>query len=100
MITVFSEPQRWLTVSQLPLCIGGVLDRSNFRGHNSLSIGDSSVEELFEPSIMIKPKQTCRLHRYTMQDALYCLTEMRPSVHIAFIGDSRVRQQFLSYMKV
>ena len=60
-----------LTDSELPLCVDGIMNGGNYH--------------------------QCRLHHYNMKDVIYCLTNNR---HIAFIGDSRIRQQFLSFIKV
>ena len=60
-----------LTHSELELCVDGIMNELNY--HH------------------------CRLHHYNMEDVIYCLTNNR---HIAFIGDSRIRQQFLNFVKV
>ena len=53
---------------------------------------------------MIKPRdeKNCRLNWYTIKDAVNCLTESKTAkkLHFAFIGDSRIRQQFLNFLKV
>ena len=53
---------------------------------------------------MIRPsdEEYCRLNWYTIKDAVNCLTANRKGkrLHFAFIGDSRIRQQFLDFLKV
>lgn len=75
----------------IPLCLNGMLNREN------QFVVPANV---IDTSMMILPKEPCFLHDYTVDDVLYCLTDHKPSMHIAFMGDSRIRQQFLSFLKV
>ena len=80
--------------SKVPFCVEGILDRRNFRV-------DLNKARLFPSLMMIKPREPCRLHTYTMKDVLYCFSADRNgNISIAFVGDSRMRHQFLSFMKV
>ena len=80
----------------LPLCLDGVLDRSQF-------IDTSTSAELLSDNkfvIRSKRKHQCRLHWYTVKDAVNCFTNKGKRLHFAFIGDSRIRQQCLNFLKV
>ena len=82
--------------SVLPLCVNGLLDRRTFI--------DASSSENKLVKLMIRPRNEkhCRLNWYTIKDAVNCLTEIKTAkkLHFAFIGDSRIRQQFLNFLKV
>jgi hypothetical protein len=42
----------------------------------------------------------CHLHTYRTQDVVQCFDADGARLHVAFIGDSRTRQQFFSLLKV
>ena len=46
----------------------------------------------------------CRLHAYQLDDVVECFNVMghyiQHPLHLAFVGDSRTRQQFISFLKV
>ncbi len=57
---------------------------------------------------MMRPKKRCLLHQYNRQDVTRCLDSSLISLPLeddrklsfAFIGDSRIRHQFYSFMEV
>ena len=48
----------------------------------------------------------CRLHHYKWKDAVTCVDQLsnrrrhRQPVHIAFVGESTVREQYYSFLRV
>jgi hypothetical protein len=45
----------------------------------------------------------CQLHHFTARDVVSCLEYLHDGgswLHFAFIGDSRIRQQFFNFIKV
>ena len=85
-----------------PLCIDGILQRERRPpGVNSppvlLTDGD-------DPN---QVNRDCRLHHYTQVDVTACIDELsyrrakhKEPVHIAFIGESIIRHQFMSFLRV
>ena len=71
-----------------------VLER-NQEQHDSNFIGDFNNWN----------NKKCALRHFTSRDVVSCLDNLhadssRPWIHIAFIGDSRIRQQFHNLLKV
>ncbi|XP_051033133.1 N-acetylneuraminate 9-O-acetyltransferase isoform X2 [Phodopus roborovskii] len=64
-----------------------------YRGNDSceylLSSGRFLGEKVWQP-------HSCMMHKYKMSEAKNCLVDK----HIAFIGDSRIRQLFYSFVKI
>lgn len=78
-----------------PLCIEGLLDRGSFH-----------YDPLNDHWMSARPKEPCRLHRYSMRNVLTCLESVRPSrtnssrpLRFIFAGDSRIRQQFYNFLR-
>jgi hypothetical protein len=46
----------------------------------------------------------CRFRKYFTEDVVYCLNQMnsfsKKRLHFVFVGDSRIRQQFYSFLEV
>jgi hypothetical protein len=98
---------------ELPLCTGNLLDK---REHRYAKEANGS----YDSSRMISKLGSCQLIRYTFEQAVGCFDEFhernflaqnlsnnlnlinRPhkTLHLAFIGDSRMRQQFFNFLKV
>lgn len=98
-----------------PLCSGNLLDN---REHHFAKQADGSYDT---NSRMISKLGSCRLTRYTFKQVVGCIDALyerhysaarnssniqnlfkRPqkNLHFAFIGDSRIRQQFFNFIKV
>ncbi len=85
----------------LPLCLNGILNKNEF---------DYSPDTNFRRDhwTMVRPKRRCLLHQYNRQDVARCLDspfislplEDDRKLSFAFIGDSRIRHQFYSFMEV
>ena len=64
-----------------------------YRGNDSceylLSSGRFLGEKVWQP-------HSCMMHKYKISEAKTCLVDK----HIAFIGDSRIRQLFYSFVKI
>jgi hypothetical protein len=99
---------------ELPLCTGNLLDK---REHHYAKEANGS----YDNSRMISKLGSCQLIRYTFEQVVGCFDALyerhylfaenfsnnvtlinRPNrtLHFAFIGDSRMRQQFLNFLKV
>ncbi|KAM6201123.1 N-acetylneuraminate (7)9-O-acetyltransferase [Rhynchocyon petersi] len=75
------------------LLAAGHLASRRYRGHDSceylLSSGRFLGERVWQP-------HSCMMHKYKISEAKSCLIDK----HIAFIGDSRIRQLFYSFVKI
>jgi len=90
-----------------PLCSGNLLDN---REHHFAEGADGS----YDNSRMISKLGSCQPTRYAFEQVVGCLDSLyerrylaqnlieRPqkNLHFAFIGDSRIRQQFFNFLKV
>lgn len=81
------------------LCTEGILDRRSFNYHRQSAAGYWGMDP--------KKNHSCRAHRYTRPDAIQCLDEISSDpergkrvITFAFVGDSRIRQQFYYFVKV
>lgn len=99
--------------NEAPLCTGNLLDQ---REHHYAKKADGS----YDNSRLKTKTGSCHLTRYTQAEAVGCLDALydhltenspikpylnllsnsRKRVHIAFVGDSRIRQQFHNFLKV
>ncbi len=102
-----------LSGEEPPLCTGNLLDK---REHHYAKEADGS----YENSRLISKSGSCRLIRYTFDQVVSCFDALyerhyyarkfsnnlisinRPqeNLHFVFIGDSRIRQQFINFLKV
>lgn len=84
--------------SIMPLCTEGILDKRSF---NYGRLGFWAMV----------PKDRCLLHLYTRSETFRCLDDIFPDltngsirqgkrIHLAFVGDSRIRQIFFYLQKV
>lgn len=91
-------------ILSLPLCLKGLLDKNEFDfNHQGIKFGvDGWI-------MMMRPKKACRLHQYQQNDIALCLNSslislpsepFRNKLSFAFVGDSRIRHQFYSFLKV
>ncbi|XP_007937994.1 N-acetylneuraminate 9-O-acetyltransferase [Orycteropus afer afer] len=75
------------------LLVAGHLASRRYRGNDSceylLSSGRFLGEKVWQP-------HSCMMHKYKISEAKSCLIDK----HIAFIGDSRIRQLFYSFVKI
>nr|XP_051708942.1 N-acetylneuraminate 9-O-acetyltransferase isoform X1 [Oryctolagus cuniculus] len=75
------------------LLAAGHLASRRYRGNDSceylLSSGRFLGEKVWQP-------HSCMMHKYKISEAKNCLVDK----HIAFIGDSRIRQLFYSFVKI
>jgi hypothetical protein len=99
---------------EFPLCSGNLLDN---REHHYAKEADGS----YDNSRMISKLGSCQLTRYTFEQVVTCFNalcerhhlswnnssnnlnvvdRLHKNLHFAFIGDSRMRQQFLNFLKV
>jgi hypothetical protein len=90
-----------------PMCTNGILDGIQY-----------SSEQTHRGFLSVRQRQSCRLHHYKLEDTVSCLDGLsasknddnsslalvkngrRNKFHIAFVGDSRVRILYLSFIKV
>ncbi|KAI9559232.1 hypothetical protein GHT06_016021 [Daphnia sinensis] len=83
----------------LPVCKGNLLDQRKYHykeeGHGS-----------FDSSQLISTNGPCRLLTYTVERAVTCFDAIRKNrsekqlLHLVFIGDSRIRQQFFNFLRL
>jgi hypothetical protein len=99
---------------ELPLCTGNLLDK---REHRYAKEADGS----YDNSRLISKSGSCRLMRYTFDQVVDCFDALyerhysarkfpnnlisidrrtQENLHFVFIGDSRIRQQFINFLKV
>lgn len=83
------------------MCIKGILS-----GH-SRSLVDRKPNQLLLMNGPDDPYQRhydCRLHHYKWKDAVKCVDQLshrrRQPVHIAFVGESTIREQYYSFLRV
>jgi hypothetical protein len=89
-----------------PQCSGNLLDRREH--HYAREAGGS-----YDNSRMISKLGSCQLLHYTFEKVVGCLDTLyelhysarhssssKKKLHFAFIGDSRIRQQFFNFLKV
>ena len=89
-------------LAKKPLCIDGILQRERRPpGVNSPPVLLTDGED---PN---QVNRDCRLHHYTQVDVTACIDELsyrrakhKEPVHIAFLGESVIRPQFLSFLRV
>ncbi|EFX78295.1 hypothetical protein DAPPUDRAFT_320629 [Daphnia pulex] len=98
--------------NEAPLCTGNLLDK---RQHHYAKKADGS----YDNSRLVTKTGSCHLMRYTQAEAVGCFDELydhlltekslnkpnlnlisRKRLHIAFVGDSRIRQQFYNFLKL
>lgn len=96
--------------TSLPLCMGGILDKRSFNYHRTDGYWAMTPKE-------DSNHRRCKLHRYNKNDVTNCIdalssrsTENRSGVssngnrpepiHLAFVGDSRIRQHFYDFIEV
>lgn len=90
-----------------PMCTEGILDGIQY-----------SSEQTDRGFLSVRQRQSCRLYHYKLEDTVSCLDRLsasknddnsslalvknrrRNKFHIAFVGDSRVRILYLSFIKV
>jgi hypothetical protein len=90
-----------------PMCTEGILDGIQYNS-----------EQTNRGFLSVRQRQSCRLHHYKLEDTVSCLDRLstsknddnsslalvknrrRNKFHIAFVGDSRVRILYLSFIKV
>jgi hypothetical protein len=99
---------------ELPLCTGNLLDK---REHRYAKEADGS----YDNSRLVSKSGSCRLIRYTFDQVVSCFDALyerhysarrfphnlisidrrtQENLHFVFIGDSRIRQQFINFLKV
>jgi hypothetical protein len=100
---------------EFPHCSGNLLDN---RVHHYAKEADGS----YDNSRMISKLGSCQLTRYTFERVVACfnvlcerhnlarnnyslnnlnvVNRLHKNLHFAFIGDSRMRQQFINFLKV
>ncbi|XP_054582158.1 N-acetylneuraminate 9-O-acetyltransferase isoform X4 [Eptesicus fuscus] len=82
-----------LALAAVLLLAGCHLASRRYRGNDSceylLSSGRFLGEKVWQP-------HSCMMHKYKYNEAKNCLVDK----HIAFIGDSRIRQLFYSFVKI
>ena len=92
------EGRQFSSAFEWPLCETDeeilVLER-NQEQHDSNFVGDFHNWN----------NKKCRLRQFSSRDVVSCLENLltnssRPWIHFAFIGDSRIRQQFYNFLKV
>ena len=90
------------SLAKKPLCIDRILQRERRPpGVNSPPVLLTDGED---PN---QVNRDCRLHHYTQVDVTACIDELsyrrakhKEPVHIAFIGESIIRHQFMSFLRV
>jgi hypothetical protein len=95
-ITLLDSKQRKAN-RLIPLCMDGILTRQQSNKQALLMDSENPGQNYVD----------CRLHHYQEQDVAACLDKLssrrsrhqRP-VHVAFIGESTVRNQFSSLLRV
>ncbi|VFV36903.1 Hypothetical predicted protein [Lynx pardinus] len=75
--------------SLFPICFVPVTSCGNDSCEYLLSSGRFLGEKVWQP-------HSCMMHKYKISEAKNCLVDK----HIAFIGDSRIRQLFYSFVKI
>ena len=107
-----------------PLCVKYIFNQEKYvvTAHLRKNYGESQRAHRplsDEHRFTIRPRDQCRLRWYTIDDVVSCFTEKttitnnngvppspssilnkKKSLHIVFMGDSRIRQQFLNFLKV
>ena len=93
-----------ITHEDLPFCTKNLLDQRHY-------YLNSWKEDSFQNSLMITSRtNSCRLFQYTVKRTVQCIDTLkrysmslnnnRRNIHFVFLGDSRIRQQFLNFLKV
>ncbi|XP_046457567.1 N-acetylneuraminate 9-O-acetyltransferase-like [Daphnia pulex] len=113
MLEPSPRPASTVLGNEAPLCTGNLLDK---REHHYAKKADGS----YDNSRLITKTGSCHLTRYTQAEAVGCLDALydhltekssnkpnlnllnnsRKRLHIAFVGDSRIRQQFHNFLKL
>ena len=87
----------------LSLCIQDILQRQKMTDNRSAVLYSSSIV-LTSGQDYYQPNSNCRLHHYQFKDTVNCIDQLssqrRRPVHIAFVGDSIIRHQFVSFIRV
>ncbi|XP_044535790.1 N-acetylneuraminate 9-O-acetyltransferase isoform X3 [Gracilinanus agilis] len=82
-----------LALAAVLLLAAGHAALRHYPGHDScehlLSSGRFLGEKVWQP-------HSCMMHKYKVSEAKTCLLEK----HVAFVGDSRIRQLFYSFVKI
>jgi hypothetical protein len=85
----------------LPYCTEGILDGIQYTAN----------KQKRQDFLSVRQRQSCQLRHYKLEHTVSCLDELSASkneesslapskFHIAFVGDSRVRILYLSFIKV
>lgn len=99
LIKLYSRRRARLSHNELPVCKGNLLDQREYH-YEGEELGS------FDSSRLMSKNGPCRLSKYTVERAVTCfdtIRENRPKkqlLHLVFIGDSRIRQQFFNFLRV
>ncbi|KZS12572.1 Uncharacterized protein APZ42_022703 [Daphnia magna] len=83
--------------NELPICSGNLLDQREYH-YEKEKLGS------FDSRRLMSKTGPCRLLQYTVERAVACLDAIREGsphqnfLHLVFIGDSRIRQQFFNFL--
>ena len=99
-LTIYTrKPNQQKSGKESPLCSGNLLDKREF--HYAKNAGGS-----YDNSRMIYKFGSCQLLHYNFENVVGCIDALNErhksakNLHFAFIGDSRIRQQFFNFLKV
>jgi hypothetical protein len=89
-----------LSENELPLCVGNLLDQQEY---NYVEFARGSYDD--SSSRLISKTGSCKLLHYSAENAVACLDALKKgstknTLHFAFMGDSRIRQQFYNFVRV
>ena len=83
-----------------PLCVNNILKRER-------KVGERDPILLAHGEDPYQTNRDCRLHHYQLEDVVNCLDQLsylrakhQQPVHIAFVGESVLRYQFLNFLRV
>ena len=86
--------------SASPLCVNGILSRER-------RVGEKDPILLTDGEDPYQTNGNCRLHHYEMNQVVACVDQLsyrrarhQQPVHIAFIGESILRHQFVNFLRV
>ncbi|XP_032798078.2 N-acetylneuraminate 9-O-acetyltransferase isoform X2 [Daphnia magna] len=86
-----------LSHNELPVCKGNLLEQREYH-YEGEKLGS------FDSSRLMSKNGPCRLSKYTVERTCFdTIRENRPKkqlLHLVFIGDSRIRQQFFNFLRL
>lgn len=88
------------TENELPFCMGNLLDKKRYY------YVQEAKGSYYDSSRLMTQSGSCQLLNYTTERLVECLDTLRnrqPFVgplYLLFMGDSRIRQQFLNFVRV